>query len=370
MSLWLVAALFMASPAGGDESSRLPRVLLIGDSISIGYTPYVREMLSSEAGVTRIVDPETGNNGRHTRTGLERLDRWLSDGPYDVIHFNWGLWDLCYRQHPDGGRGDKANGRLTTPLEEYEANLEALCARLEQTDAQLILATTTPVPAGEPGRFEGAAVEYNAVANRVAQKFGLMVDDLHAHIAPRMAEYQTRPNNVHFTPDGYRYLAENVARTVRSALARRDYAILRGGLGRSYQALTHGGRVAFLGGSITHNPGWRDRVGAYLERRFPGGEVELINAGNPSMGSTPGAYRMYRDARIVEGSGRSPVRRGGGQRLLQPPKRDGTASRDGRYRPRSARGLSGDGRGDDALRRSEQDGEVPVGRGAGGDRES
>jgi sialidase-1 len=55
------------------------------------------------------------------------------------------------------------------------------------------------------------------------------------------------------------------------------------------------GRVAFLGGSITYNPGWRDMVGAYLQEKFPGTELEFINAGIPSMGSTPGAFRCERD---------------------------------------------------------------------------
>ncbi len=55
------------------------------------------------------------------------------------------------------------------------------------------------------------------------------------------------------------------------------------------------GRVAFLGGSITHNPGWREMVCKYLENRFPETDFEFINAGIPSMGSTPGAFRIGRD---------------------------------------------------------------------------
>jgi pimeloyl-ACP methyl ester carboxylesterase/lysophospholipase L1-like esterase len=55
------------------------------------------------------------------------------------------------------------------------------------------------------------------------------------------------------------------------------------------------GRVAFLGGSITHNPGWRDYVSDYLRERFPDTEFDFINAGIPSMGSTPGAFRFERD---------------------------------------------------------------------------
>lgn len=55
------------------------------------------------------------------------------------------------------------------------------------------------------------------------------------------------------------------------------------------------GRVAFLGGSITANPGWRNAVCDYLQKRFPSTEFEFMNAGIPSLGSTPGAMRFSRD---------------------------------------------------------------------------
>lgn len=55
------------------------------------------------------------------------------------------------------------------------------------------------------------------------------------------------------------------------------------------------GRVAFLGGSITYNPGWRDSICTWLQQRFPETKFEFIAAGIPSMGSTPGAFRLERD---------------------------------------------------------------------------
>ena len=55
------------------------------------------------------------------------------------------------------------------------------------------------------------------------------------------------------------------------------------------------GRVAFLGGSITYNPGWRDMVCNYLREKYPETKFEFISAGIPSLGSTPGAMRLFRD---------------------------------------------------------------------------
>lgn len=55
------------------------------------------------------------------------------------------------------------------------------------------------------------------------------------------------------------------------------------------------GRVAFLGGSITYNGGWRDSIMNFLEHRFPKTKFEFIAAGIPSQGTTPGAFRLERD---------------------------------------------------------------------------
>lgn len=55
------------------------------------------------------------------------------------------------------------------------------------------------------------------------------------------------------------------------------------------------GRIAFLGGSITYNHGWRDSITNYFLKRFPDTEFEFIEAGIPSMGTTPAAFRLQRD---------------------------------------------------------------------------
>ncbi|MCA8975808.1 MAG: SGNH/GDSL hydrolase family protein [Planctomycetes bacterium] len=78
---------------------------------------------------------------------------------------------------------------------------------------------------------------------------------------------------------------------------REEWFELRGGLARSAAVFerTRHGRVAFLGGSITFNPGWREQVCDYLRQRFPDTEFEFLAAGIPSTGSTPGAFRLARD---------------------------------------------------------------------------
>lgn len=68
------------------DNPNLPNILLIGDSISIGYTIEVRKLLKQKADVFRIP-----TNGRHSAFGLNNIDKWLGNRKWDVIHFNWGL---------------------------------------------------------------------------------------------------------------------------------------------------------------------------------------------------------------------------------------------------------------------------------------
>lgn len=188
----------------GARLSQLPRALIIGDSISLGYTPYVQDMLRG-----RVEVVHNPGNAQHTGTGLEKLDDWLGSEPWDLIHFNWGLWDLCYR-HPEAttyGNRDKINGHQTFSISEYRSNLEGLVQKLKHTGARLIWASTTPVPPGEAGRVRGDAVRYNAAAEDIMDAYGIPINDLYAYIYDRMNEFQVRYGDVHFTSAGYHYLA-------------------------------------------------------------------------------------------------------------------------------------------------------------------
>ena len=76
-----------------------------------------------------------------------------------------------------------------------------------------------------------------------------------------------------------------------------NYFSKRKGLQHTVQAITQHkhATVAFLGGSITYNGGWRDMVCAYLKERFPDTKFHFIAAGIPSLGSLPHAFRVSRD---------------------------------------------------------------------------
>lgn len=193
------------------DTPGLPRVLLIGDSISVGYTLGVRAKLMGRANVHR--PPE---NCRDTGWGLLRLEAWLADGRWSIIHFNFGLHDLKYLD--EGGHYvSPGRGRQVTTVEQYEKNLRALVVRMRQTGAHLIFATTTPVPGSSPGRVEGDERRYNDVAIHVMMDNGVAIDDLRAVVAPHRGQLQL-PKDVHFNAEGYARLADAVVASVGALL--------------------------------------------------------------------------------------------------------------------------------------------------------
>lgn len=218
----LIAAPFLGAQPASDPAYSpvadvpgLPRVLLIGDSISVGYTLPVRAALRGRANVHR-----PPGNCSSTGHGLTQLERWLGKGTWDVIHFNFGLHDA--KLPPEGVRH--------SPPERYEANLREIVRRLKVTGARLVWATTTPVPLGgnlAPNRRFGDIATYNRIALKVMQDEGVAVDDLHAAVLPHL-EQVGRPRDVHFTPEGSNLLAGHVAAAIERELhaARRTHMVL------------------------------------------------------------------------------------------------------------------------------------------------
>tara|TARA_R110000850_G_scaffold159723_5_gene284050 strand:- start:908 stop:1552 length:645 start_codon:yes stop_codon:yes gene_type:complete len=190
------------------SAEALPKVLIIGDSISLGYTPYVVKQLEGQAEVIH----NRGNAGP-TQRGLDSIDQWLGDKEWEVIHFNWGLWDMYHWRYEDFDQSPEA----------YEKNLETLVGRLKKTGARLIWATTTPA-CPEPEKKIKVLVDpeteakYLAAARRVMEANEIEVNDLQALMAPKRVEYGLADNDVHYSPAGSEMLAKQVTEKILSAL--------------------------------------------------------------------------------------------------------------------------------------------------------
>jgi lysophospholipase L1-like esterase len=207
----LIAEQVYKALTGRHDPPRIAKVLLIGDSISIGYFEPTEDLLYDKADVFH-----NPGNAQHTAFGLEELDEWLDTTAWDVIHFNHGLHDMKYVDET-GRRVNPAVGKQMIPIDQYERNLEELTIRLKKTGVPLIFATTTPVPEGAAGRVKGDAVRYNKVALDIMARHGVVVNDLYTFALARLDSIQ-RPRNVHFTEEGSRLLAEQVASHVLKAL--------------------------------------------------------------------------------------------------------------------------------------------------------
>ncbi len=178
-----------------EDDPTLPRVLLIGDSVSRGYTQATRKALAGKANVHRA----PANCGP-TKAGIAKLDVWLGDGKWDLIHFNFGIHDRA------------------TPLDDYRARLGEIVDRLAATGAKLVWASTTPIPdVAETKQTAASVVERNAVAAALMEEKGVAVNDLFGAMTPHLAEFQP-PGDVHFTGPGYEFLGGQVAAAIRAGL--------------------------------------------------------------------------------------------------------------------------------------------------------
>lgn len=219
-SLVNVSAVFMPSLMLISKSEELPKVLILGDSISIGYFPFVQELLADKAIVTRPFQvngkPE---NCQGTMNGVLQIDRWIGTKKWDIIHFNFGLHDLKHVNEDSGKNSNDPKDPLQASPKQYKKNLTEIVEKLKATGAKLVFATTTPYPDSglKPLRDPGMPKKYNKVASRIMKKNDIPVNDLHAFVAPQMEQLQ-RPSNVHFTEKGSRALAQQVSQVISGML--------------------------------------------------------------------------------------------------------------------------------------------------------
>lgn len=223
-SLFAVPLLAFLTAASAADAPAKKRVLILGDSISMGYTPVVQKLLAEEMTVLRPTNKAgKAENCGGTTSGVANIDRWLAidGGKWDVIHFNWGLHDLKHVK--PGTNGATASELATDPpqatVEVYEKQLREIVAKLKATGAKLIFATTTPVPDGamKVYRTNADAIRYNEAALRVMKENSIAVNDLYAFALPKLKDIQIQPANVHFTPSGSEALGSEVVKAIKAA---------------------------------------------------------------------------------------------------------------------------------------------------------
>jgi lysophospholipase L1-like esterase len=189
----------------------MKNVILIGDSIRMGYAPFVSKTLEGEA---TVWGPE--ENGGTSRNVLAHLQTWLANRPADVVHLNCGLHDLA-RDPDEEGRMDK----VRVELDEYAGNLREIFSQILASGCKLIWATITPVNEENHrikgfDRLEVDVEKYNATALNVAREFSLPVDDLFGVVQNAEPQKVLLPDGVHFTEEGSALLADAVVHSLRA----------------------------------------------------------------------------------------------------------------------------------------------------------
>ena len=190
-----------------------PLVVLIGDSIRMGYQDHV---ISQLAGRAEVWVPK--ENGGDSRNVLAHLDQWVLVRQPDVVHVNCGLHDL-----------KRAFGaESAVPLAEYERNVRQILQRLQrELNGTVVWVTTTPVDETwhhqNKGfdRLEADVDAYNAAARAVAEDLGVPIDDLFDVVEREGKAQLLTQDGVHFTEEGSQLLGRVVAECVWGHLSDR-----------------------------------------------------------------------------------------------------------------------------------------------------
>jgi len=185
-----------------------PKILIVGDSISIGYTPYVKNNLGNRAKIYH-----NPGNAKHTNYGLQNIKEWAQAENWDIIQFNWGLWDICHRtddDYPDNK--SKRIGVITTSKSEYAKNIDSIVSILKaSSDAKLIFVTTTHVPEDDAGRHSADVYKYNDIAIEIMTRRGVFVNEVHQPSITIHELFGEGKNDVHYNSLGYEKLSEIIS---------------------------------------------------------------------------------------------------------------------------------------------------------------
>ena len=190
----------------------MKKILLIGDSIRMGYDKYVKEALESTA---EVVYPH--ENCQFAQYVLRHLEPWKRelelDENVDVVHWNAGLWDTLRNFDED----------VLTPPEVYREFINRCCKKIKLLfpNAKVIFATSTPVLehkfSKESYRLNKDVREFNRIAVEECLKYGFAIDDLYAVAEKFPEEYYSDCTHLR-TEKGTRYMTEAVVKSILNAL--------------------------------------------------------------------------------------------------------------------------------------------------------
>ncbi len=181
----------------------MKKIVLLGDSIRLGYAPYVEEALG--AGYEVVSPPDNGRFAAYTLRACHELREQIEGA--DAVHWNNGLWDTC----------DMFGDGCFTPLSVYTDTLCRIARILQEGVGRVIFATTTPVDPTMPYHRNADTEVYNAAAVAALAPLGVEINDLYTPIAADIGRYISE-DKIHLSEAGKHLCAALVAEKVKQAL--------------------------------------------------------------------------------------------------------------------------------------------------------
>ncbi len=182
------------------------RVLMVGDSISVGYRDHVNKLLSPDGINADVLSTSKGIDNPALLTTLDAIAE-QSTGKISLIHFNNGLHGFHLS------------------AEEYAEHYErAVCHMLEKyPDAKLVLALSTPVTMVDhkeqyDPKLNKQVLERNEKVRGFAEKYNLPINDLYSLIDGKL--YARKQDAFHYYSTGYKIMAKQIARVIKTELGK------------------------------------------------------------------------------------------------------------------------------------------------------
>jgi lysophospholipase L1-like esterase len=212
----LLALLLALTPtvvlAQATNDSALPSVLLVGDSIRLGYAPLVAKKLE---GIAIVHSPKP--NAADTTTTLKTIDTWLANAKPTIVHWNNGLHDLKF---------GKATKQYQVPLDQYRKQLQAIHAKIVAVTPHVVFATTTPIiddrHAARKADFDRRDADvklFNIAARDTLLPLNVPIHDLNRIVDEGDAAKMLGKDGTHYTAAGYDRLADAVVDVIKRQLA-------------------------------------------------------------------------------------------------------------------------------------------------------
>lgn len=167
-----------------------PDILVIGDSISLGYTPHLQALMPAHDIVHNVC------NAKSSRNGVEQIDFWLRQRKqWDAITFNHGLWD--------------SDSRFGTKPEIYRKNLTEIARKIKKRSNNVAFILTTEVLPNTPNNSNAKVLQLNQIAIEVMTNENIPVIDLH-FASEQIQHEHIHSRDIHFTEAGSEFLADYI----------------------------------------------------------------------------------------------------------------------------------------------------------------